>query len=89
MIDKIPDNDDNVFNKFPLVPMKFNNYTLIDAFLPGYINRDCHQWYEFDMDEKIDTQFIGERDGLKNNSGLLGQINDTFSRKCNFNFSRT
>lgn len=41
------------------------------------------------MDEKVDKDFIGMRDGLNNNSGLLGQIDDTFFKECYFNFSRT
>lgn len=49
VIDKLPDNDDNIFNKAPLIPIKFNNFTLFDEFFPKKVTRSCTQWYLFDV----------------------------------------
>lgn len=46
-IDNIPTQNDTLYAEFPLISMKFNDYSKIDE-LPEYIRRNPAQWYLFD-----------------------------------------
>lgn len=45
-ISKIPTDNDSIFNDFPTIPQKFNDYTLEDL-VPKLVRRTCAQWYSY------------------------------------------
>lgn len=45
-ISKIPTDNDSIFNQFPTIPQKFNNYTFEDL-VPELVSRACTQWFNY------------------------------------------
>lgn len=87
-ISKIPTDNDSIFTKFPTIPQKFNDYTLED-FAPDLVKRTCTQWYTFEVKRPSDLQFVGSRNGVDKNDGLLGKIKNTYAKMCEYNMSKT
>lgn len=87
-ISKIPTDNDSIFTKFPTIPQKFNDYTLED-FAPDLVKRACTQWYAFEVKRQGDLHFVGSRNGVDKDDGLLSKIRDTYIKKCPYNMSKT
>ena len=45
-ISKIPTDNDSIYNNFPTLPQKFNNFTFEDL-VPELVDRSCVQWYSY------------------------------------------
>ena len=86
LVEKIPSNNDSIFKKIPLFPQKFNNFTIEDQF-PWLVERDCSQWFNYEIKNASDAAFIGINNG-HTKSGLLGNVERTYHGKCGYNFSK-
>lgn len=78
-IANIPNSNDTVYGEFPLIAMKFNDYSLVDQ-LYEYVYREPAQYYIFDVARAQDRVFVGMHDGynITRYTGLLGQIPHTY-----------
>ena len=86
-IANLPTDKDAIYNLFPFIPFKLNNYTYEDL-AEGFVERRCDQWFTYSIQNKSDEIFIGSRDGVAKNSGMLSKIKNNFFNKCPYNFSR-
>lgn len=57
-------NENNVYNKLPVLPFKFNDFSL-DNFLEyeRIFSFDCNRWFLYDWQNDADINFIGVKDG--------------------------
>ena len=80
-IANIPTSNDTIYGIYPLLAMKFNDYSLIDQ-VRDYVYREEAQYYIFDVANPADRAFVGMHDGVNiaKYSGLLG----TIPRTCNY-----
>jgi hypothetical protein len=85
-ISKIPNNNDSIYNQFPTIPQKFNNYTFEDL-VPDFVQRVCTQWYNYETKNASDYAFVGTRNGKDTDSGLLSKIHNTYAYLCHYNLS--
>ncbi len=89
-IANIPNSNDTIYGVYPLLAVKFNDYSLVDQ-LYDYVYREKAQYYIFDVENPKDKAFVGFHDGVNFNkySGLLGAIPHTSPYYTYFNTSLT
>jgi hypothetical protein len=89
-IANIPNSNDTVYGAYPLLSMKFNDYSFVDQ-LYDYVYREPAQYYLFDIDNPVDKAFVGMHDGVNINryTGLLGAIPSTYRWQVYYNNSIT
>lgn len=87
-IANIPNSNDTVYGAYPLLSMKFNDFSLIDQ-LHEYVYREPAQYYIFAVDDPAHKAFVGMHDGvnIRQYSGLLGSIPNTYSYSVYYNNS--